>query len=323
VSEESLAEYFAKEGEQSNVSSRAKVMERVRGLIAQANDTDSPAEADAFRAKADALMLKYSISRFEISDKRESASQVDSIDYDMAWYNTDPYHMELWTIMQRVAAHCRVVAVHWQFTGMTIPVVGTEGDRDYFDMLFTTVSLEMSRGLEPHPSRDRSMIENLVMMKEAGMKWERIGELLIGIDQLDHYDRNMGVKFTKLYTDYCAEHNRPRLRTSPKTYQHSFVTGFVGEIVDRLYRIRKEAQAVYDQDHDGSGTELVLADMKSVVDAKTRQLYGNPPASSYRGGGRQTQRKVDPSAMAAGRQAASQVDLGSRRVGTHFKEIES
>jgi hypothetical protein len=239
---------------ENNVSDRKKVMERVRGLIAKANATDSPAEADAFRAKADALMLKYSIAQFELKDKRESASNVVPVDYDMDWYTTNPWCEELWLIMQRVAVHCRCFPVHWKYTGVSIPVVGTEADFEYFDMLFTNVSLEMSRGLEPHPSRDSTMVENLVKMKEAGMKWERIGELLIDIGQLDYYDRNMGVKFTKIYTDYCTEHDRPRLRVQPKTYQYSFVQGFKDEIVDRLFKIRRESQAAYDEDNESSGT---------------------------------------------------------------------
>ena len=65
------------------------------------------------------------------------------------------------------------------------------------------------------------------------MKWERIGQIMLeyGIADFDEYSRNVGVRFTKLYTDYCTAHNRPRLRTSPQVYQRSFAMGFTHGMV--------------------------------------------------------------------------------------------
>lgn len=321
--------FFKKEGDDTGtgVMDREKVMKRVRGLIAQANGTNNPAEADAFRAKADALMLRFSIREFELQDDSQSSRKIEPHDYDMEWYQTDRYGQELWEIMVRVAFHCRVQLVTWKYTGATIPAVGTDADFEYFDMLFTNISLEMSRGIEPSPDPNATMIENLVRLKEAGMKWERIGELLIGVGQLEHYDRNVGVRFTKLYTDYCAEHNRPRLRVAPSVYQNSFVLGFKTEIVDRLYRIRRESERQYDEDHEGRGTELVLADIRSAVEARVKQLFGGPPPVRYgasgRGGRKPPQRKIDSGAMSDGRSAASKVDLGNRAVGTTRRELRS
>lgn len=302
---------------------RSSIMAKVRGLIAKADSTDFPAEADAFRAQADALMLKYSIASFELKDESQSSRAVDPRDYDMSWYSTHTFGQELWEIMQAVAHHCRVVMVGWKFTGLTIPAVGTADDIDYFDLLFTNVQLEMSKGIEPKPRDNEAMVEYLVRAKEAGMKWERMADIMLQYDiaEFAEYTRNVGVRFTKLYTDYCKEHNRPRLRVQPTVYQRSFVEGFKLEIVDRLLRIRRESERMYAVDSDSSGTDLVLADMRRVVDARTHQLFGHAPQSYFQGGGRRDTRKIDQGGVTAGRAAAAEVGLGNRSMGATRREL--
>lgn len=305
-------------------SERSDILRKVRGLIAKADGTNNPHEADAFRKKADAMMLQYRIAQHELKSDSEASREINPHDYDLSFYTTDPFGREKWSVMQYVARHCRAVLVGWEFTGLTIPVVASDEDFEYFDMLFTNIILEMSNGLEPKPRRDEREIDYLVRAKEAGMKWERIAELMIqhGINEsFEVYARNVGVRFTKMYTDYCNEHARPRLRVMPKTYQNSFVRGFVAEINDRLFKMRREVQAEYDMTHEGQGTELVLADMKRLVDARTRQLFGSPPRSYYRGSSRDT-RKVDSGAFAAGRQAAANMDLGARGMSDSRQQIE-
>jgi hypothetical protein len=299
-----------------------KILERVRGLIAKADSTQFPAEADAFRAKADALMLRYSISEFELKDPDQQSRAIITRDIDLSWYQTNPHNDELWTIALRCATHCRVRLVGWQFTGLTVPAVGTEADLDYFDLLFTNLMLEMSNGLEPKPRTSEVMIEYLVRAKEAGMKWERIGDLMVGagIADFPEYTRNVGVRFTKLYTDYCTEHNRPRLRVQPSVYQRSFAKGFMVEIGDRLAKIRRESAQQYDAEATGDSTAMVLADISKAVDAKTHQLFGYPRAG--RSSGRRDNRKVDQGAVMDGRKAAAQVNLGNRGVGTATRALE-
>jgi hypothetical protein len=249
---------------------KTKMLETVRALFAKADSTNFPAEADAFREKADTLMTQYAIEQWEIdaaAEAKGSRPKPVSREFDMKWYQNHSRSAELWQMMQAVAAHCRVKLVYWRYNGM-VPGVGIPSDLDYFDMLFTSLMLQMGKGLEPHPNPERSMIENLVEMKEAGMKWERIGELLIGAEQLESYDRNIGVKFTKLYTDYCMANNRPRLRTTPSVYQRSFAQGFVEALRERLRR----------QEEKSTGSmELVLRDIRHEVDAAAEDMFGEDP----------------------------------------------
>lgn len=133
------------------------------------------------------------------------------------------------------------------------------------------------------------------------MKWERIGELLYAAGQLDEpYTRNMGVKFTKLYTDYCDQHNRPRLRVSPSVYQRSFAEGFREGVRGKL----REQRMVQEGEGARPGTPgaetsqaLVLRDIRQVVKDKARELFGSPGRGGY---GRQDNRKRDQSASAQG-----------------------
>lgn len=255
---------------------RAKMLERVRALLAKAEDKAvTPAEADSFRAKADELMESYAIEQWQVDEAQAGIHrrvQPEARQYDMTWYLDNARRNELWWLMQVVSHHCRIRLVPHRFTTSgVIPMIGIPSDLDYFDMLFTHLMLQMAKGLEPHPDPNKEMIENLVVMKEAGMKWERIGELLIKAGQLDSYDRNMGVKFTKLYTEYCRDNGRERLRTTPAMYQRSYAKGFVAELSTRLRRQEKER---------GTGVELVVKDMAEEFRKMADDMFGTPPPAS-------------------------------------------
>jgi hypothetical protein len=298
------------------MTEQQKMLERVRALLAKADSTPFPAEADTFRAKADALMMKHRISSWQLKDPDQNSRIVQITRYDMSWYESSPHGVDLWNVLASVANHCRVKLVPWMYSTGAIPVGGTEADLEYMDVLFTSIMLELSKGLEPKPNPGETMIEYLVRAKEAGMKWERIGELMLefGIADFPEYKRNVGVRFTKLYTDYCTEHGRPRLRTSPIVYQRSYSNGFRMEISRRLAKIREEAREQYDWNKNAEGMELVLADITSVIDAKIKDLFGPTPP----GGGvtrARSSRKMDVNAHVAGQEAAKNVDLHNRRVG--------
>lgn len=277
---------------------KAKRLETVRALLAKADGTNFPAEADAFREKADEMMTQYAIEQWEVDEAQAGVGarpKPERRDFDMTWYRENSRSKELWLLMQAVAYHCRVRLVYWKYDGV-IPAVGIPSDLEWFDLLFTHLMLQMGKGLEPHPNPERSMIENLVTMKEAGMKWERIGELLINIKQLEYYDRNMGVKFTKLYTDYCVANNRPRLRTTPSVYQRSFAQGFLEEIRTRLKN---------QEDKSTGSMELVLRDMREEINSVAEDLFG-PDPKHY---GVVKSGQVDAQAFGAGREAGAKANI--------------
>jgi hypothetical protein len=261
-------------------------------------------------------MAQYAIEAFEVTghDDEHRRPEPTSRGIDISWYWDSERSEELWELAVLLANRCRVQLVYWRpsYNSRTgkreLPVVGMPADLDYFDMLFTHLWQQMNKGLEPKPDTDKPMIENLVAMKEAGMKWERIGELLVAAGQLTHYDRNMGVRFTKLYTDYCDEHDRPRLRTSPKTYQRNFAQGFVGALAAKFREERQLANRAdrYAPGMD-TGSALALRDIKQVATDKAHEMFGRPPSSRSRGGSVDN-RKYDPTAHATGREAGRRAD---------------
>lgn len=298
---------------------RSDLLRRVRALVAKAEGTDNQHEADAFRAKAESLMLKYRIEQHELGDQHED-NVVRDTQYDFNWYE-GPHGSSLFTLMQYVARHCNVKVVTWRpsWHSMTIPVVGMDSDREYFDMLFTSIMLEFTRGLEPQVDKSKTMIENMVRLKESGQQWLRIAEQLWMAGMLPQFTERPTQKqvhhlnFSGRYTAYCQEHDRPRLRTTPKVYQRSFTIGFLDRIWDRLAAIRQHAQQSLNAG-ESSGLALVLADAMTRAEHKAVELYGErPTVGRSRGGRSEPARKVDMSAINDGRRAADRVNLGNQK----------
>lgn len=252
---------------------RGKMLERVRALLAKADSTTFPAEAQIFRDKADVLMTAWAIEQWQVDAAQEGVGARPtpvSRDFDMSWYDTNSRANELWELMQSTASHCRVTLVYWRYGASKVPAVGLQSDLDYFDMLFTQLMLEMAKGLEPKADADKSMIENLVALKEAGLKWERIGELLMDVGQLSSYDRNTGVRFTKEYTSYCRDNNRERIRTVPSVYQRSYARGFINEMRSRMKHQREKSEQT-------GSMELVLRDIREQVKDTAEYMFGADP----------------------------------------------
>lgn len=315
---------------------KSDMLRKVRAMMAKADSTDNQHEADAFRGKAEALMLQYRIEEWEVHAEAEDNSPGDRL-MDFAWYwsagNRDIAGSQ-WLMMGDIARHCRVKIVYWR-SGAKLPVVGLPSDIDYFDMLFTSLMLEMGKGLEPKPDPNKLMIENLVALKEAGQQWARIAEQLHAIGQLtdEQYNPEVlegeygtystiyqdrlkkqihGLNFSGKYTAYCKKNNRERLRVTPKIYQRSFSLGFVNEINRRLAEMRSHARK-NQPTTQGNGMDLVLASIWDRVQHKAVELYGTAPQHKSRGGKGRTV-SYDQSAMNTGREAAARVDLGATKV---------
>jgi hypothetical protein len=257
---------------------KADMLRKVRALYAQAEGTAYPEEADTFRAKADQIMTAYAIMEWELDQSTGETHVPINRRYDFGWYWDRNLHEtirdQLWTMFYECArfARCKAIPHDISLEGgrRMMMVLGMESDLDYFDMTFTSLMIDMLGHMEPKPRADLPMIENLVIMKEAGMKWERIGGLLYDAGQLDApYTRNTGVRFTKLYTDYCNEHNRKRLYTSPAVYQRSFAEGFGNRVWVRLSDMRRAR----DTDHTTSAGDNRYALVVRLTQQKVEDLY--------------------------------------------------
>lgn len=285
-----------------------KKLEQVRALLAKAESTEYEAEADVFRAKADEIMTSYSIEQWQIDDAQDDVNrkgrEPERRDVNIAWYHAQQYrhiYQDMWFLFGAVARHCRCKVVWWGGGGDTVPVLGLPSDLDYFDLLFTHLQLQLFNQIHPGVQDGDSYIEALVRMKEAGMKWEAIGEKLIAAGLMDGpYTRNVGVRFTKEYTEHCEETGRERKYINPKTYQRSFTEGFRAQVVIRLDKQNKDAKR-----KGGTGMELAVIDIKKKLDEEANQMFGPPPRERSLS----TSSSVDEAGRAAGVAAGREANI--------------
>lgn len=285
-----------------------KMLEKVRALLAKADDTEFEGEAEVFRTKADELMTAYAIEQWQVDAAQEGVNasrEPERRDVDISWYWGDNYkHINryLFTMFSNVAEHCRCKVVWWNpVAGGKVPVLGLPADLDYFDMLFTHLYMQMGAGLTPSIDKGESYIDALVKLKESGMKWEAIGERLIKAGLMEGpYERKVGVRFTKEYTDHCDETGRERKYINPKTYQRSFAEGFMLQVGARL-KVQKDDQA----EKGGTGMEVALRDIKQMLDDEAFDQFGRP-----RGRGTvSTEHARDASGFASGSTAGREANI--------------
>lgn len=284
------------------------ILQRVRAMLAKADSTEFEGEAEVFRAKADALMAKYTIEQWQLdqADDADRASRTpERRDVDISWYWADNYsHINkyLFTLFHNVAKHCRCKVVWWNpVAGGNVPVLGLPADLDYFDMLFTHLYMQLGTKLTPGVEKGDDYITALIRMKEAGMKWEAIGERLIKAGLMEGpYERKVGVKFTKEYTDYCERTERERKYINPKTYQRSFVDGFITHVGARLQE-QKQEQA----EEGGTGMELALRDISKMLDDEAFDMFGKPRSS----GTVSTEHARDPQGYRSGATAGREANI--------------
>lgn len=300
----------------------AKMLEKIRGLLAKADGTEFPAEADAFRAKADQLMTAYTIEAWQVEAAQDGVNKRPepiARDMDITWFRTSPLKDQLWSLMLTTAQHCRVALVahrpQWGRDSVTLPAVGLPADLDYFDMLFTSLMLQLGKQLEPKMNDRLTLEENVKRFKEAGMKWGRIAELIGRTDLIDPDGKvKDGGLLIRLYKRQCKLDGTTPMAVNPSVYQRNFAGGFVAGVRGQLH-LQSEAQSGSD-----ASTALVLRDIREVVQDAVNDLYGKDNRRLSR---RQDNRKVDWAARAAGTDAGMKANVAghtSRRVGNQ-KEL--
>lgn len=123
-----------------------KVLGRVRGLLAKAERTEFPEEADALTAKAQELMSRHAIDAALLADRGAAGGAVDPDVRARRLHLDDPYAEPKAHLLQAVAAAngCRVVLL----TDLGIAtVVGLPTDLELVELLFTSLLLQATRAL--------------------------------------------------------------------------------------------------------------------------------------------------------------------------------
>lgn len=154
----------------------AKMLERVRALLAKADSTNFPEEAEAFRAKADELMTRHSISQWAVEQAeqgRNVAAKPERRDFSRSWVGSK-FRTELFDLFCAVAEHCRCVVGTRGQTRDGLPVYGLPSDLDYLDMLFTTLNLEVAKNMSPPVNPNGELGEEVFKQRQSGITWPEI-----------------------------------------------------------------------------------------------------------------------------------------------------
>jgi hypothetical protein len=322
---------------------RAKMLERVRALLAKADSTTFEHEADTFRAKADELMRLYAIEQWQVDQADEGTSREPEVRYvGFEWWYRSNHRDNLWLLFTGTARHCRcVVATRGHGVGdasfYTIPVIGLPSDLDYFDLLFTHLMLQLGKQLGEgvHPVPGASLGENARRLRETGMQRAKVCRMLweggyveLGQDTMERYgitpetewgwlpqpaEKAIRAKVRKAGEAYEKEHGlESTTGAHPATWQRSFAEGFTMTVRRRF----REMTAKYDADDTSGSMALAVRDITQVAEDLYNQLFPEPEQVEVKGRRSRAltykEPKHDSRAYAAGSQAGRDAKLVAR-----------
>lgn len=291
----------------------AKMLERVRALLAKAESTTFPEEADAFRAKADELMTQYAIDQWMV-DAAEAGrfvrAEPERRDFSRSWVGSK-FRDDLFSMFVAVAEHCRCVVGYRGSHGREIPVYGLASDLDYLDLLYTTLLVEVAKNLQPPVDpTSTNPDEEVFKQRQAGTGWMDVARKVYeaGLVPLTKGERekqaadywtpdepegddwawselieavkvNYKNRLTNYNRRYVREHGLQHQRNyvNPKVYQRSFMMGFSDEIWRRLRAMAEASRTAYDAGHEAGSMALAVRDIREVALALYEEQYPPPP----------------------------------------------
>lgn len=329
-------------GKGPKVDKKAKILERVRGLLAMADDSAAtPEEADAHRAKADQLMAMYAIEQWQVdsANKDQTNRPVPEVRYmDFHWFYRSQFRNDLWTMFTAMASHCRVVIAHrghgaGERSFYEIPIIGIPSDLDWFDLLFTSVMLQMGSQLEPKPDKNLTFGENCYKLRMSGMNRLRVAQLmweahmLPGIDTSEAFDNEYSPITKKALRairaageQYAKANGFETTKISTGVWQRSFSEGFAREIRRRVWSMQKLRNASPEMQSEDNHQAIALRDIYQMALELYREMWPEPEPievdTSEHGGSQRRRRvamvrekKMSSRAVAAGQAAGARANL--------------
>ena len=119
-----------------------KMLLRIRSLLAKAESTEFPAEADALTAKAQDLMTRHAIDEALVRAQHAGSSTVAALRIVLE----PPYTKEKAVLLHVVAKANHSTAI-WNDWAEFVTVIGAQADVDHIDMLFTSLLVQATRAM--------------------------------------------------------------------------------------------------------------------------------------------------------------------------------
>lgn len=268
------------------------ILTRVRALIALADtEKTTPEEAEAAKAKAEALMFQYRIDRSKLSAeaKADGTDQEKPTHIKMDLCDSDlELASEFSSLANTIANHCGCKLVWIRRTSYDIvDVFGYKPDLEYFEMLYTTLLLHMSSVFFPKPDGSKSLGDNLLELRGLGMNWLQMAEVYgwrktgyktAKYEEWRHKDTGeirtnwqLG-GYYKRTTHAAAKERGVKLAVIPSahsrqaatvSFRRSAALGYVARIYTRLERLRASR----------TGSGVVLASYIKAIDDLMSSTY--------------------------------------------------
>jgi hypothetical protein len=325
---------------------QSKVLERVHKLLERAEHPGTDGEeAEACRAKADKLMFDYAIEQADLDASRpaEKRSKPETLQVIVCPSKT-PIRQAMLDMVTSLASHCRLQVIFHNLTeyewfmdrNVEASLFGYSADLRYFEMLFAIVHLHMSSRISPKADPSLSLDENVYNLHEAGIKWEKIADMLNRRDWSSGYgdrkttgsghvgNRNPatahwrkkvraskndpntlipwpdGHRLINAYKRHCkAIGETPRAIPNPDIYRRSFAMAYASRLQQRLYTMQSGSTGV------GTALDLRRDSIESLVAETFPELVTVE---------RDDLNKIDYNAVQDGYAAANEVDLAGNRV---------
>lgn len=311
------------------------ILRKVQKLVDKAWSTQFEHEKEALLAKADALMLKYSLDQFALLDPaRATQAPIKGQDpemRDIRYFGDElrTYDEQIMstahTIFYNLASHCGCKVGY--FGWYNSKVVGYPADLDFLEMLFLSLKLDLLRRVDPQIVKEITWELNLVALKQAGRKWTVIHDMLQKHPNYKYSDQawshSIGVAFTGVYKKWRdANPDEPHNVANPTMWRRDFMEGYAIGIVRRLRDMR--AASI----QENKNLPALISSKTKSLDDLFNELW--PPVEYKDTGSSKSkvqryrapkQRAFSAAAQAAGLSAAQQADLSDRggRVGNSTK----
>lgn len=280
---------------------RNDMIRKVQALLEKAASTGFTAEAEALRAKADELMTKFIIEEHELRAAGSVADrETPAVQRITLLEGESPIQHQMSDLALAVANYCGVKIVYHGLAkarwGLAVTAYGFKSELGYFEMLLTSLMIQMANGMEPKPDPTMSTWENFTALKHAGMPWPRVFEVM-------GMTFNEGRKELMAYRKARANQSEDKF-LQPTTAIRSFAEGFVLEVRNRLRALKQERDT-----NASSSTALVLVDRSiEVITFYAEQTKGLKPMKDPR-------QNLSSASLARGREHGSRADLGQSSVG--------
>ncbi|MBE8520945.1 DUF2786 domain-containing protein [Amycolatopsis sp. H6(2020)] len=184
-----------------------KKLSRVRALLAKAESSSFPEEAEALSAKAQELMTRHALDRVLVEATENTEAAPERPAARRIWLDT-PYTDAKSLLVHVVAAANRCRAVfdpRWEF----VTVVGDEDDLDAVALLTTSLLVQATRAMIADPAgRSRPFRKSFLVSyaTRIGERLERAAEATIAqvpdlLPVLASHEKNVAAAFTTLFPE--------------------------------------------------------------------------------------------------------------------------